>query len=170
MRIDAHQQFWHYSAEEHGWIDDSMSILRHDFLPEHLEPELKQAGFDACIAVQARQTLEETRWLLNLAASSPLVRGVVGWVDLQSEGVREQLLEFASNPKIPRRAAHRSERTRRPLSAPPEFLRGIAASVVLFTTGLGTPTGNPRSKGNRRGHLARCCRRGRNSRHSRSGR
>lgn len=122
MRIDAHQQFWHYSAEEHGWIDDSMSILRRDFLPEHLEPELKQAGFDACIAVQARQTLEETRWLLNLAASSPLVRGVVGWVDLQSEGVREQLLEFASNPKIPRRAAHRSERTRRPLSAPPRIL------------------------------------------------
>src|SRR5579863_7670861 len=100
MRIDAHQHFWHYNAEEYGWIDDSMSVLRRDFLPEHLEPELKHAAFDACIAVQARQTLEETRWLLNLAASSPFIRGVVGWVDLQSEIVREELLEFASNPKF----------------------------------------------------------------------
>jgi L-fuconolactonase len=127
MRIDAHQHFWHYNAEEYGWIDDSISILRRDFLPEHLEPELKQAGFDACIAVQARQTLEETRWLLNLAASSPFIRGVVGWVDLQSEIVREQLLEFASNPKfLGVRHIVQSEPDARFLLRP-EFLRGIAA-------------------------------------------
>lgn len=127
MRIDAHQHFWHYNAEEYGWIDDSMSILRRDFLPEHLEPELKQAGFDASIAVQARQTVEETRWLLNLAASSPFIRGVVGWVDLQSETVREQLLEFASNPKfLGVRHIVQSEPDSRFLLRP-EFLRGIAA-------------------------------------------
>jgi L-fuconolactonase len=127
MRIDAHQHFWHYNAEEYGWIDDSMSILRRDFLPEHLEPELKQAGFDACIAVQARQTLEETRWLLNLAASSLFIRGVVGWVDLQSEVVRGQLLEFASNPKfLGVRHIVQSEPDARFLLRP-EFLRGIAA-------------------------------------------
>jgi L-fucono-1,5-lactonase len=54
MRIDAHQHFWRYTADEYGWIDDSMSCLRREFLPEHLEPELKRAGFDGSILVQAR--------------------------------------------------------------------------------------------------------------------
>jgi len=42
-------------ADEYGWIDDSMSCLRREFLPEHLEPEFKRAGFDGSIIVQARQ-------------------------------------------------------------------------------------------------------------------
>lgn len=127
MRIDAHQHFWRYNPAEYGWIDDSMSILRRDFLPEHLGPELQQAGFDACIAVQARQTLEETRWLLQLAASSPFILGLVGWVDLQCEDVREQLQEFASNPKfLGVRHIVQGEPDDRFLLRP-EFLRGIAA-------------------------------------------
>jgi L-fuconolactonase len=99
MRIDAHQHFWRYSAEEYDWIDDSMATLRRDFLPSDLKPELDAAGFDACVAVQARQTLEETRWLLALADENPFIAGVVGWVDLRAESVRDQLAEF-SNPKL----------------------------------------------------------------------
>jgi len=45
------QHFWRYTPDEYGWIDDSMSGLRRDFLPEHLEPELKRAGFDGSIVV-----------------------------------------------------------------------------------------------------------------------
>ena len=56
MRIDAHQHFWRYTHDEFIWIDDSMSYLRREFLPEHLEPELKRTGFDGSIVVQARQT------------------------------------------------------------------------------------------------------------------
>jgi L-fuconolactonase len=56
MRIDAHQHFWRYTSEEYAWIDDSMSCLRREFLPEHLDPELKRTGFDGSIGVQARQT------------------------------------------------------------------------------------------------------------------
>ncbi len=67
MRIDAHQHFWRYDADEFAWIDDSMSSIRRDFLPEHLEPELKRNDFQGSVAVQARQTVEETRWLLDLA-------------------------------------------------------------------------------------------------------
>ena len=100
MKIDAHQHFWQYDPAEYGWIDDSMAALRRDFLPADLQPELAQAGIDACIAVQARQSLEETRWLLELADGNPFIAGVVGWVDLQADDVREQLGTFARRPKL----------------------------------------------------------------------
>src|SRR5207245_6673940 len=64
-RIDAHQHFWRYDRREYGWIDDGMRPLQRDFLPADLKPELDGLDFDGCIAVQARQTLEETRWLLE---------------------------------------------------------------------------------------------------------
>ena len=100
MRIDAHQHFWNYDPDEYGWIDDSIAGLRRDFLPEDLKPELERCGFTGAVAVQARQSLEETQWLLELAASAPFIVGVVGWVDLRSPQVRSQLKSFAGNPKL----------------------------------------------------------------------
>jgi L-fuconolactonase len=127
MRIDAHQHFWCYDPKDYEWIDERMSALRRDFLPQHLEPELKQAGFDACIAVQARQSLAETRWLLELAASSPFIYGVVGWVDLCSPDVATQLAGFAQDPRLLGvRHVVQGEPDDRFLLRP-EFLRGIAA-------------------------------------------
>jgi len=100
MRIDSHQHFWRYNPQEYGWIDESMSALRRDFLPEDLEPELTRTGFDCSIAVQARQTLEETRWLLGLAEGRRAIAGVIGWVDLRSPALKAQLEEFAANPRL----------------------------------------------------------------------
>jgi len=99
MKIDSHQHFWHFNKQDYGWMDDSMSVIKRDFLPEHLLSELRSVGFDGSIAVQARQTLEETRWLLQLADNYPEIKGVVGWVDLQSEQADEQLSAFAGHPK-----------------------------------------------------------------------
>jgi L-fuconolactonase len=125
MRIDTHQHFWRYNAEEFGWIDDSTAALRRDFLPHDLEPELAAARFDGSIAVQARQTVDETKWLLNLAASSPCILGVVGWVDLRSPDVRLHLEEFAGNPKLLGiRHIVQSEPDDRFLLQP-DFLRGV---------------------------------------------
>jgi L-fuconolactonase len=100
MRIDSHQHFWHYSPIEHAWMSDEMSELKHDFLPEDLEPLIKSNGFDGCIAVQARQTLEETRWLLELSERHAFIKGVVGWVDLCSTDLQRQLETFAAHPKF----------------------------------------------------------------------
>jgi L-fuconolactonase len=100
MRIDAHQHFGRYNPDEYGWIDDSMERLRRDFLPSDLEPELERAGFGGCIAVQARQTFAEMRWLLELAKAFSFILGVIGWVDLKSKDVRSQLRELADNPKL----------------------------------------------------------------------
>jgi L-fuconolactonase len=99
-RIDSHQHFWKYDARGYGWIDERMSVLKRDFLPADLEPPLRAAGFGACVTVQARQTLDETAWLLDLADRSPFVAGVVGWVDLCSPDARAQLRRFASHPKL----------------------------------------------------------------------
>jgi len=127
MHIDAHQHFWVYSAREYNWIDDSMAALRRDFLPNHLKSELESNGFHGSVAVQARQTLEETRWLLELAESSPWILGVVGWVDLRSPDVRSQLKELARNPKLVGvRHIVQSEPDDRFLLQP-DFLRGISA-------------------------------------------
>jgi L-fuconolactonase len=126
MRIDAHQHFWIYDPREHGWIGDSMTSIRHDFLPVDLKPELERSGFDGTVAVQVRQTLEETRWLLELAASSSYIRGVVGWVDLRSAQVRTQLESFAENPKLVGiRHIVQSEPDDQFLLRP-DFLRGIS--------------------------------------------
>ena len=127
MHIDAHQHFWIYHPSEYDWIDDSMSALRLDFLPEHLRPELESAGFHGSVAVQARQTLEETHWLLALAERSPWILGVVGWADLQSPDIHSQLKSLAQNPKLVGiRHVVQSEPDDRFLLRP-EFLRGISA-------------------------------------------
>ena len=100
MRIDAHQHFWKYDAAEYTWIDDSMAALKRDFLPDESAREMARVGFDACVAVQARQTLDETRWLLGLAAEHPSIAGVVGWVDLQADNVRDQLAALAGHQRL----------------------------------------------------------------------
>ena len=126
MHIDSHQHFWKYSAQEYGWIDESMKSLRRDFLPEDLEPDLKRNNFDGCIVVQARQTLEETRWLLELANRYSFIQGVVGWVDLRSPELRQQLESLCGNSKLAGvRHIVQSEPDNRFLLQP-DFLRGIA--------------------------------------------
>jgi L-fuconolactonase len=126
MHIDAHQHFWLYNASDHGWIDESMASLRRNFLPADLKPELERTGFTGTVLVQVRQTLEETRWLLDLAAEHPIITGVVGWVDLRSEELREQLEMFAANPKfVGVRHIVQSE-TDDEFLLRPEFLRGVS--------------------------------------------
>ncbi len=99
-KIDAHQHFWQYGPAEYGWIMEQLAAIRRDFLPGDLKPLLDQLGFHGCVAVQARQNLEETRWLLDLAGRHEFIRGVVGWVDLRSPELGSQLETLAANPKL----------------------------------------------------------------------
>lgn len=100
MHIDSHQHFWRYSAAEYPWIGAGMERLARDYVPADLEPPAAAAGIGGTVAVQARQTLEETRWLLDMAQRHPLIRGVVGWVDLRSPDVGDQLAEFMAREKF----------------------------------------------------------------------
>ncbi len=99
QRIDSHQHFWQYSAEQYPWIKTG-SPLHHDWLPGDLETLQAPLGLDGSIAVQARQSLEESRWLLELAQKSPRILGVVGWVDLRSPLVHSDLALLARDPRF----------------------------------------------------------------------
>jgi L-fuconolactonase len=91
LRIDSHHHFWKYSPEEYGWIDEAMRVIRRDYLPEDLEPEIRRCGIAGVVSVQARQTLEETQWLLELSRMHNFIAGVVGWVPLVSRDISEIL-------------------------------------------------------------------------------
>jgi L-fuconolactonase len=99
MPLDAHVHFWRYDPAEYAWIDDSMQRLRRDFMPEDALVQMRAAGIDRCVVVQVRQTLEETRWLLELADRYAFIAGVVGWIDLRADDVDEQIASVA-HPKL----------------------------------------------------------------------
>jgi L-fuconolactonase len=100
MYIDAHHHLWAFDPVEYDWIDDSMSVLKKDFLVKDLEKMLYKNGFSASIAVQARQSMEETLWLTKLSEQTDLIKGVVGWIDLKSENLAEQLEALSSHKKL----------------------------------------------------------------------
>ncbi len=97
--IDSHHHLWKYSAAEYPWIPPN-SLLAHDHLLDELNEATSAAGVDGTIVVQARQTLEESEWLLSLADQSDLIAGVVGWVPLVDPNVAHPLSHLAAHPKF----------------------------------------------------------------------
>ena len=91
VRVDSHQHFWQYTPAEYPWISEGMPELRRDRLPADLEPHLAAARMDMCIAVQARPSLAETHWLLELSRKHSFIGGVIGWFDLCSPGLEADL-------------------------------------------------------------------------------
>jgi L-fuconolactonase len=100
MKIDSHQHFWAYSADEYPWIGAGMERLARDYLPADLEAAATPEGVAGSVAVQARQSLAESRWLLDLARRHPFIRGVVGWVDLRGDRVADDLAALAPHEKF----------------------------------------------------------------------
>lgn len=98
--IDAHQHFWQYDAQEYSWITDHLFPLKRDFLPEELLHILKKENISGAISVQARQSEEENKFLLDYAKVNPFIKGVVGWIDLRSEKVEERLTYYQNFPKM----------------------------------------------------------------------
>ncbi len=99
-RIDAHHHLWRYSPAEYGWISDEMGVLRRDFLPRDLKPLLDDVCIDGAIAVQARQSLVETEWLLQMAAENPWMQGVVGWASIRSPEFADVLARLQNEGKL----------------------------------------------------------------------
>ena len=100
MIIDAHQHFWIYDPVRDSWIDESMQILKRNFLPEDLARIIKENSIDGTIAVQADQSENETNFLLGLAEKNTWISGVVGWVDLMAQDIEEKLEHFSSYKKL----------------------------------------------------------------------
>jgi len=100
MLIDSHQHFWQVGRFDYPWMSPTLGVLYRDYLPEQLEPVLRENGVSQTVLVQASNSIEETRWLLSLADAHPFIAGVVGWVDLKSPDVDAQLAEFTVHPKF----------------------------------------------------------------------
>jgi len=98
--IDSHQHFWQVGRFDYPWMSSEVEVLYRDYMPETLEPILQRCGVSKTVLVQASNSLEETRWLLELADSNRFIGGVVGWVDLTSSNVTHQLAEFTKHPKF----------------------------------------------------------------------
>ena len=126
MTLDAHHHFWRYTPDEYGWIDDSMAAIRRDFLPDDLRHTIGEAGVDGVISVQARQTIQETDWLLDLARDHPFIKAVVGWVPLASDRLQHQLDHLTPHTKL-RSVRHVLQGEPDPYMLRHEFDRGISS-------------------------------------------
>ncbi|WP_430974115.1 amidohydrolase family protein [Sunxiuqinia rutila] len=97
MIIDTHHHFWNYNPVEFDWIDDEMAAIRKNFLPEDLASTIHNSGVDGVVTVQARQCLEETDWLLQLASENEFIKGVVGWLPLANKNIQTILDQYRGN-------------------------------------------------------------------------
>jgi L-fucono-1,5-lactonase len=97
-RIDAHHHFWDPARATYPWLTPELLPIARAFGPDDLAPLLEAADIGRTIVVQARASLDETRELLALAAGSPFVAGVVGWVDLTDPAIGDVLASLGSSP------------------------------------------------------------------------
>jgi L-fuconolactonase len=100
MRIDAHIHFWRLARGDNTALEPWMGPLLHDHEPETLRPQLDACGIDRIVVVQAAETLAENLYTLGLAARTPWIAGVVGWIDLASPALVEELAAFSSTGRL----------------------------------------------------------------------
>jgi L-fuconolactonase len=98
--IDSHQHFWQFEPVRDSWITDDMHIIQQDFMPLHLFPLLRETGVDGTVIVQSDQSEQENAFQLSNAAKFDFIKGVVGWVDLQSKSVEDRLAYYAGFEKM----------------------------------------------------------------------
>ncbi len=127
MRIDSHQHFWRYDPVEYPWMGEQHAPIKRDILPPAMQPLLAATNMNGTVAVQARQDLRESEFLLALADEYDFVRGVVGWVDLRADDIEAQLEGYAGHPRFVgvRHIVHDEADDRFMLGG--GFLRGLAA-------------------------------------------
>jgi L-fuconolactonase len=99
-RIDSHHHLWKYSPADYPWISEDMKSIRQDFLIPELKQAMQIAKIDGVVTVQARQSLFETDWLLELASQNDCIRAVVGWVPLTDPAVGSHLEKYWHYPKL----------------------------------------------------------------------
>jgi L-fuconolactonase len=125
--IDSHQHFWKYDPIRESWITDEMSVIRRNFFPVDLKPLLEQNGFKGCVAVQADQSEEHNTFLLELAQENNFIKGIVGWVDLRAENIRDRLGYYKQHEIIKGFRHVLQGEEDRALMLKPAFMRGIEA-------------------------------------------
>jgi L-fuconolactonase len=127
QRIDSHQHFWKFDPVRDAWINESMAVIQRDFLPADLLSLLSDNRIEGCVAVQADQSEAENKFLLDLANQHDYIRGVVGWIDLQSGNIQEQLSHYSHHKKLKGFRHILQGEKQRDFMLRPAFKHGIAA-------------------------------------------
>lgn len=97
--VDAHHHFWVPGRYDYYWMaGPELNPIRRPFGPDELRPLLSAAGVDFTVLVQTVPSVAETREFMDIAANTPFVAGVVGWVDLTDPHVGETLAELRAQP------------------------------------------------------------------------
>jgi L-fuconolactonase len=125
LKIDAHQHFWKFDPVRDSWINDEMAVIQRDFMPDSLEPILRENGLDGCITVQSDQSELENAFQLTNAARYDFIKGVVGWVDLQGDDVEQRLAYYHAFPKLKGFRHVLQAEPQRNFMLRPAFLNGI---------------------------------------------
>lgn len=127
MIVDAHHHLWNYVPAEYIWIGESMQAIARDFSVPDFKAASQGMGVAGSVVVQARQTLDETRWLLSLASDDDFLLGVVGWLPLGDPNLPHVLEGFSEQPKLKgiRHIVHDEPNDEYLLGE--DFNRGIAA-------------------------------------------
>jgi L-fuconolactonase len=99
MLIDAHHHLWRL-ANGYAWLDEpALAPIRRDFGVPELRAELAAAGVGRTVLVEAgRCDRAEVAELLGIAAQTPEIAGVVGWVELTDPGLAERLAAYRAGP------------------------------------------------------------------------
>ena len=126
LRIDSHQHFWNFDPEKFDWITEEMSSIKRDFLPGDLKPILQENNFDGCVTIQVHQSEEENNFLLKAAQNNEFIKGVVGWIDLQSENIDERLAYYKQFKRLKGFRHILQGEKKRDLMLSPDFKRGIS--------------------------------------------
>jgi L-fuconolactonase len=96
--VDAHHHFWDPATADYPWLTDELAAIRRAFGPGDLAPLVAASGVDATVLVQTRSSQSETEAFLEVAARTPFVRGVVGWVDLRDAAVDDAIAALRAGP------------------------------------------------------------------------
>ncbi|SAL03614.1 hydrolase [Caballeronia arationis] len=100
MNIDAHQHYWNPARGDYGWLKPEMKALYRVFGPGDLEPLRDAVNIERTVVVQAAPTVDETRYLLDLARADDSIAGVVGWVPLDAPDAPALIESLARDPKF----------------------------------------------------------------------
>jgi L-fuconolactonase len=123
--IDAHQHFWKYDPKRDTWMTDAMQVLHKDYLPPDISHVFIQNQISGSVLVQADPTESENQFLLGLAAENDFIKGVVGWIDLQSKDLEEKLIYYKNYPLMKGFRELLQDETKRDRMLNPDFQKGI---------------------------------------------
>jgi L-fuconolactonase len=123
--IDAHQHFWKFDPQRDIWMTDEMMVLRKDYLPEDIRTIFIHNRISSSVIVQADPSENENQFLLRLAEQNHFIKGVVGWIDLESEELEEKLKYYQGFPVMKGFRNLLQDEKQRDSMLNPAFQRGV---------------------------------------------